>query len=122
MLSALRHSDFVVRHSFVIGHSSLSILTRDLLGIAATVAAFAVLAGGIAVSRRRTDAHPELSRKFLHVGMGCVVLSFPWLFTRGRPWPVLLMGAAFLLLYFTRQAFKNHAFGRRLSGLTDVLD
>ena len=33
--------------------------------------------------------HPELLRKLLHVGMGLVVLTFPWLFDRA--WPVLLL-------------------------------
>ena len=38
---------------------------------------------------RLLHPHPELLRKLLHVGMGLVVLTFPWMFDRA--WPVLLL-------------------------------
>lgn len=37
----------------------------------------------------RYSLHPELSRKLVHVVMGLLTLSFPWLFS--EPWPVLLL-------------------------------
>jgi phytol kinase len=46
--------------------------------------------------QRRASVHPELVRKLLHVGMGLVTLSFPWLFDAA--WPVLLLGGSSALL------------------------
>jgi len=37
----------------------------------------------------RCSLHPETSRKAVHIAMGLVTLSFPWLFRAG--WPVLLL-------------------------------
>ena len=53
-----------------------------------------VLAGsmtGLSLCQRRYGLHSEIARKVLHVGMGLVTLSFPWLFTKA--WPVLLLAA-----------------------------
>jgi phytol kinase len=47
--------------------------------------------------RVKRSPHPELLRKLLHIGMGLVTLSFPWLFD--LVWPVVaLAGAAVLML------------------------
>lgn len=40
--------------------------------------------------RKWAGVHAELTRKLMHVGMGLIVLSFPWLFH--TVWPVALMG------------------------------
>lgn len=51
--------------------------------------------GGLFVVLRlvqgRFDIHPELTRKGMHVGMGVVVLSFPWVFDSA--WPVIVLAA-----------------------------
>lgn len=45
--------------------------------------------------QRRLALHPELSRKLVHIGMGLVCLTFPWLFREA--WPVwTLAGIAVL--------------------------
>ena len=49
------------------------------------------LMGGLRLWQRTCRPHPELVRKLLHVGMGLVALSFPWLFA--EVWPVLLLAA-----------------------------
>jgi phytol kinase len=49
------------------------------------------LMGGLRLWQRSGRPHPELVRKLLHVGMGSVALSFPWLFA--DTWPVLLLAA-----------------------------
>lgn len=57
------------------------------LGIAAVLAALGALMGILRAFQNRMA--PELSRKAVHVGMGVVCLSFPWIFH--EPWPVLLL-------------------------------
>jgi phytol kinase len=49
----------------------------------------------------RFTVHPEISRKAVHISMGIVTLSFPWIFRES--WPVLfLAGAAVAVLAGTR--------------------
>src|SRR5579863_2423241 len=45
---------------------------------------------------RYVRPHPELLRKLMHVGMGLIVISFPWLLA--RTWPVLLLVAISLVV------------------------
>ncbi|MEM7384145.1 MAG: hypothetical protein AAF514_04300 [Verrucomicrobiota bacterium] len=40
---------------------------------------------------RRFNWHPESQRKLVHMGMGLIALSFPWLFD--NIWPVIVLGA-----------------------------
>jgi phytol kinase len=42
-------------------------------------------------ARARRGLSAEQSRKFVHVGMGCICMSFPWLF--GSPLPVAILAA-----------------------------
>src|SRR3954468_24332108 len=96
-------------------------MSREWLGIALVLAAFAVLLGGLAVFRRTGRASPELLRKLLHMGMGGVILSFPWLF--GRAWPVLLLSALFILIFLARKLLARPALaraGRARSGVSSV--
>lgn len=64
--------------------------------LAAIALVLAVLGGlilGIRIAQHRSEWHPEISRKAVHVAMGVVCLTFPWLFNEA--WPVwLLAGAA----------------------------
>ncbi len=46
---------------------------------------------GLKLISARCHLHPETSRKAVHIAMGLVTLSFPWLFTAA--WPVLLLAA-----------------------------
>jgi len=50
----------------------------------------------VAVSqfRKRFNPQPETSRKLLHIGMGPVILAFPWVFETA--WPVLALCACVL--------------------------
>ena len=61
------------------------------VGIALVLALLGALLAGLRWYQRRADPHPEWVRKLLHVGMGLVPLTFPWLFA--EPWPVLLLAA-----------------------------
>jgi phytol kinase len=59
------------------------------LGMAAFLAAAAALAAGLRLWQRRAGPPPELPRKAMHVGLGLLVLPFPWMFH--EPWPVLAL-------------------------------
>jgi phytol kinase len=54
---------------------------------------FAALIAGLHALRAGGAANPELLRKLLHIGMGVVSLSLPWLFN--TPWPVLVLASLF---------------------------
>jgi phytol kinase len=60
-------------------------------GIFAVCAMLAGLFGALKFMERFLHPHPELLRKLMHVGMGLVVISFPWVFHES--WPVLLLAA-----------------------------
>ncbi len=68
-------------------------MVNPWLGISIVLAVFLLLMMGLRACRHWRHASPELVRKLLHVGMGLVTLSFPWLFANS--WPVLLLAAAF---------------------------
>lgn len=65
------------------------------LGMLLVGASFAALIAGLHVLRAARPSDPELLRKLLHIGMGMVSLSLPWLFD--TPWPVLVLAGLFLL-------------------------
>jgi len=61
---------------------------NPFLGIAIVLLALGALIFGV----KRLQAgsiDPELARKLVHMGMGVVCLSFPWLFA--EPWPVWIL-------------------------------
>jgi phytol kinase len=60
------------------------------LGIAIVLAALGGLLAGLRLYQKWGSPHPELLRKILHVGMGFVACSFPWLFDAS--WPVAFLG------------------------------
>lgn len=70
------------------------------LGMLLVTIACGLLLGGVTLWKRRRQPPAELTRKAVHVGMGTIALSLPWLFT--SRWPVLVlcggMGAAFVAL------------------------
>lgn len=49
------------------------------------------------VLHRYAAPHPEVLRKLLHIGMGVVTLSFPWLFAES--WPVWTLAGISILLF-----------------------
>jgi phytol kinase len=59
-------------------------------GIAAMLLALALLLGAVRVYQRRFSPEPEIPRKIVHVLMGLLTLSFPWLFS--QRWPVVVLG------------------------------
>lgn len=76
--------------------------------------------GGMMLGLRalRGRVHPELIRKLLHVGMGLVTLTFPWLFA--ERWPVAVLGGlATALMLLLRQSSAVRA---RLGGVVDGVE
>lgn len=61
------------------------------IGMAGVLAALGTLFVLLRLAQRQLDLHPELVRKAMHVGMGLVVLAFPWVFTSA--WPVIALAA-----------------------------
>lgn len=59
------------------------------LGIVGVGAALGFLMGALKVLERVVPISPEVSRKAVHIGMGLVCLSFPWLFAEKWPSAVL---------------------------------
>lgn len=72
---------------------------------------------GLHAYRRLRSPHPELVRKLLHVGMGLVTLTFPWLF--GTAWPVLFLagGSILGLIALKTSAPLRHRLGDVIHGV-----
>ncbi len=64
-------------------------------GMGLLVTTFTALTIGLRAYCRRRSPNAELVRKALHVGMGLVTLTFPWLFS--STWPVMLLSLVFTL-------------------------
>ena len=67
--------------------------THPALGMLLVGGSFAALIVGLRALRDARGADAELLRKLLHIGMGVVSLTLPWLFDTS--WPVLLLAGAF---------------------------
>lgn len=63
------------------------------LGIAMVLGILTALMGAVRLLQKHMP--PELSRKAVHIGMGCVCLAFPWIFHEG--WPVVLLAVIAVL-------------------------
>ena len=70
-------------------------MVNPWMGMCLVVSIFAVLMISLQVYRRSRSKDPELVRKLLHIGMGLVTLTLPWLFS--TIWPVLLLTVGFTL-------------------------
>ena len=75
-------------------------MPSPLASMALVTLACCVLLGGVTWWRRVSAPPAELTRKAVHVGMGLIALTLPWLFA--ARWPVLALcgglGAAFVAL------------------------
>lgn len=68
---------------------------NPLLGIGIVLLALGLLMPAVNVLRHRGYLQAETARKCVHLGMGTLCLSFPWLFH--EPWPVWLLAALAVL-------------------------
>lgn len=63
--------------------------------------------------------HPEVVRKLLHMGMGLVTLSFPWIFA--APWPVIaLAGLSIIGLVGLRITSAGGGLGAVVAGVNRI--
>jgi len=62
---------------------------HPLIGMSLIFAIFIALLVALRWYQRRSERRPEVVRKLMHVGMGLVTLSLPWLFAEA--WPVLAL-------------------------------
>lgn len=62
------------------------------LGMGLVVGALVGLMSALRFYQKKCSPNPEWVRKLLHMGMGLVVLSFPWLFDQS--WPVVVLAGA----------------------------
>ncbi len=74
------------------------------LGILIFLGAFVVLWALLAVYRKLLVPNPEVVRKLMHVGMGLLTLSLPWLFD--RPWPVMVLAGICIVLLTAAKFIK----------------
>ena len=86
-------------------------------GMALVALCFVVVITGLSLARKRFAFHPEVSRKFVHVAMGLVTLTFPLLFT--QIWAVWFLSLVFVvaLLLFRTNRFFHQRFGQILGGV-----
>ena len=73
-----------------------SSLIRDGFATAVVFAASNALLLLVSALRARHHHHPETSRKLLHLGLGTIALTYPFLFKSA--WPVLVINFGFLCL------------------------
>ncbi len=66
-------------------------MIHPLPGMALVLAGLGALLATATVLRRRERVSAELARKLVHIGMGLMTLSFPWLFCES--WPVIALAA-----------------------------
>ena len=58
----------------------------DIVAMLVVLVALGGLIGSLAALRKQSQFGGEASRKAVHIGMGCIVAAFPWMFERS--WPV----------------------------------
>ena len=85
------------------------------LGMGMVLGVFGTLMAGLQAYRRSSPTDPEVLRKLLHLGMGLLTLSFPWVFASA--WPVLLLAALFAIGLAALRIFQPMQ--RLLGGVID---
>jgi phytol kinase len=72
------------------------VMVNPMASSALLVGSFCGLMAGLLALQRHRRLHPELMRKLVHLGMGLVALSLPWLFESA--WSVVALTSVFVLL------------------------
>jgi phytol kinase len=87
------------------------------VGIGLVLGALTALLSGLRLFQRLAAPHPEVTRKLLHIGMGLVTLTLPWLFDEF--WPVLLLTALSIVLLLSLRLVKalKQGLGRVVGGV-----
>jgi phytol kinase len=77
------------------------------LGIVLILGALVALIAGLTFWRRRAQPHAEMTRKLVHMGMGLIALSLPWLFADFWPVAVLAVIGGGGLLVLKMKTFRD---------------
>ena len=85
------------------------------LGILIVMVSLGALMGGLAIFQKYQQPHPELVRKLLHIGMGLITLSFPWLFAQS--WPVILLALLAVAVLLAVKFFKTESLANVVHGV-----
>jgi phytol kinase len=75
------------------------------------------LMAGVKALQDRKSLHPELARKLIHIGMGLVTLSFPWLFQNAWQVGLIAAMASALMLSVRRLPQAKSHFGNVLHAI-----
>jgi phytol kinase len=90
---------------------------RDVIGVVGVIVVLGTAMLFLRGLHKRSQLHPELSRKAIHVLMGLVCLTFPWVFDSPVPvWVLALLAAGALAATRTIPALKQN-FGSVLCGV-----
>ena len=93
-------------------------MLRDTVAVTCIFAASNALLVLVASLHRRRRYRPETTRKLLHLGMGSVALTYPFVFT--SPLPVLVINAVFMALLLAGRL--HEPLGHRWTHLTSGID
>jgi phytol kinase len=84
------------------------------MGILAFFAALTLILGLVQWLARFPRFHGEIRRKIVHICMGLLTLSFPWLFKSDKPVWILALIATVLLIFMRTFALLRNTLGKAL--------
>ena len=87
------------------------------IGFSGVIWLLAMMIGGLKILTQRYALHPELARKLLHVGMGLVILPFPWIFDSTGPVFVLAGSSALFMAVMRSLKCLREGVGSVLTGV-----
>ena len=93
-------------------------MIATVVAMAGVLVLLGVLFAGLRWYARAKSPDPEVVRKLLHVGMGAVSLSFPWLFHEAWPVVTLTVLASAALFALRKIPTVREQFGEVLHGVT----
>ena len=82
-------------------------LVPPWVGMTIVLVLTGALLGGVRAWRRQAAPAPEHTRKAVHIGMGAVASTLPWLFD--RTWPVLLLCGGLAAAFVALKAFARRS-------------
>src|SRR5918911_5165824 len=88
------------------------------LGIAGVLAVLLGMMAGLRAWGSAQPVHAELSRKLMHISLGLLTASFPWLFD--DVWPVLVLCSIIVLWLLALRYLP--ALGSRLGGVIHAVE
>jgi len=88
------------------------------VGMGVVMGLMVAMMAGLRLYRRAHPTQTETVRKLLHIGMGLVTLSFPWLFDSA--WPVVALGVVTIPMLVALR--RSRHLKRYLGGVIDAVE